>query len=304
MKTRSRVVYLTCIAEDITTNILSKTIAHAGRAIQGLLPEPPPRLHEVCTRFRDIYRKDMIWKLICTRLRIVRDHSKHISYKAAYSSYLRWSFENNHISSAENEVGKAFHTDKLRIHYAGRLGQYERLLEHVVQITSLTSLDMADCEDIYSLPESISRLQNLKELNLNGCKHLHNLPSSVGNMKSLEVLRMCSRHSATSLPAQLGKLKRLRVLQMSCWTSLTVLPSCVCKLSALTVLTLNFCYRLRTLPKGMKRMKSLTSLAMINVTGIRKSKEQVEIIKGIDSLVRINYRAAAKFYMAIELINN
>lgn len=304
MKTRShaRVAHLTCIGEDIMTSILSKSVSNTHTWC--CVPDPPPVLHEVCRRFRDIFRKDVIWKLICERLGIVKeeDHPKDTSYKFAYSTFLLRTLTTNNICPHENEFGKAYRTHMLRIKHAGCVTEYGRLLEHVIQISSLTSLDLTDCKHINNLPESISRLQNLKELNLNGCVHITDLPASIGDLKSLEVLRMHSRHYAKSLPAQLGNLKRLRILQMSCWTCLNVLPSCVCKLSTLTQLDVNFCHELAKLPKSMARMKSLTSLAMINV-GLRKSKEQLEIIKSIDSLVLINYRAVAKFFKAVELIN-
>ena len=300
MKTRSqqRVAHLTDAAEDIITLILSKSVSHV--CMWGCVPDPPPLLHEVCKRFRDIFRKNAIWKLICQNLGIAKNSIDNKSYKFAYFTSMLHELKANNICSDENEIGKAYRSCELKIQYAGCMAEYGRLFEHVTQISSLTTLDMSYCKDVYSLPPSISILQNLKELNLNGCDYLDDV-TPVVNLKSLQVLRMNSRFNANSLPAQIGNLKRLKVLQISCWTKLSALPSCVCNLSSLTQLDMNFCYSLQKLPKAMYRMKSLKHLAMINVGRIRSSKEQLHVLKGISSLVNINYQSVAKFFKAVNL---
>ena len=146
-RTPSATACLLSVADDTITTILSWSISYNTHG--WFVPEPPPLLHEVCKRFRDIFRKDVIWKLICGILGIAIAEGRPkrkigiCSYKLAYSKFLLDKLKSNQICSDKNEFGKAHHTNELTIRYAGCLAEYERLFCHVIQMHSLTKLDMS-----------------------------------------------------------------------------------------------------------------------------------------------------------------
>ncbi|XP_059638926.1 TMV resistance protein N-like [Cornus florida] len=84
-------------------------------------------------------------------------------------------------------------------------------IEH---LTSLTSMDLSECKNLSSLPETICGLSCLKTLELSGCSKLKELPEGLGNLKCLVELR-ANKTGIKRLPSSITLLKELKVLSLS-----------------------------------------------------------------------------------------
>ena len=71
-------------------------------------------------------------------------------------------------------------------------------------MTSLEDLNMENCVNVVSLPESFCHLSNLKKLKLNGSGNvmkLASLPERFGQLRNLQTLRLWECKQLRALPA-------------------------------------------------------------------------------------------------------
>ncbi|XP_028084985.1 putative disease resistance protein RGA3 [Camellia sinensis] len=116
-------------------------------------------------------------------------------------------------------------------------GSNERLIRSVINVTSLSDLEILGSElkilpdklfsnfkhlrflnmsysYIKTLPESISGLQHLQTLKLNYCEEICKLPKRLKHMRNLTCLDIKGCDSLTSMPANMGQLTCLQRLSI------------------------------------------------------------------------------------------
>ena len=81
-------------------------------------------------------------------------------------------------------------------------------MEH---LTSLIKLDLRDCKNLSSIPNSCCSSTSLKVLTLSGCSKLDELPENLGNLEGLEELDV-SGTAIKGLPESINLLRKIRVL--------------------------------------------------------------------------------------------
>eukprot|EP00878_Enallax_costatus_P022664 GHUV01024064.1.p1 GENE.GHUV01024064.1~~GHUV01024064.1.p1 ORF type:complete len:167 (+),score=15.07 GHUV01024064.1:215-715(+) len=108
----------------------------------------------------------------------------------------------------------------------------------LTQMTALRVLDLMECKDLESLPESFGQLTSLQWLNLHRCYRLSSLPVSFGQLSALRESNISCCRALGSLPASFTQLTALQKLYLS-WNSLSSLPESFGKLTALQWLELN-----------------------------------------------------------------
>ena len=92
------------------------------------------------------------------------------------------------------------------------------LPESVGVLTGLTSLTLSMCGAIESLPDSVGALTALTSLNLSDCRQLQSLPESVGALAVLTSLNLGRCRELPSLPESIWALTRLTSLNLfDCW---------------------------------------------------------------------------------------
>ena len=152
------------------------------------------------------------------------------------------------------------------------------LLKH---LTNLTKLDLRECKNLSSLPNSVCILMSLKTLNLSGCSRIDKLPENLGNVEGLEALNV-SGTSIRGLPSSIILLKNLKNLSFSGCDFLLSKPSnkllnfrsfqrspdaigmlmhSLSSLSSLRDLNLSYC-NLRAVPDVIGCLSSLTFLQL------------------------------------------
>lgn len=114
-------------------------------------------------------------------------------------------------------------------------------------MTNLEELDLAECRNLRTLPQSFGRLVNLKSLNLMHCK-LECPPESFGRLENLTSLNLMFCNELKTLPSSFGGLKSLTTLDLANSHKLTELPAGVAQLSSLRTLYRGCCYSLQSLP--------------------------------------------------------
>ena len=129
----------------------------------------------------------------------------------------------------------------------------------MVELESLTKLDLCSCESLAALPESIGNLKALLSLNLSECSSLVALPAAISELKSLQFLNLYHCRGIATLPDAIGGLTALEELGLT-GCSITALPAAIGELKALKYLFLEGCSSLTSLPNAIGELKALTYL--------------------------------------------
>ncbi|XP_059645236.1 disease resistance protein Roq1-like [Cornus florida] len=111
-------------------------------------------------------------------------------------------------------------------------------IEH---LSNLTLLDLSECKNLTSLPETIYRLSCLKTLKLSGCLKFEEFPEIFGDMVCLSVLYLDRTAIKEVQSASIEHLTSLTLLDLSECKDLTSLPETICRLSCLRTLKLSGC---------------------------------------------------------------
>lgn len=158
------------------------------------------------------------------------------------------------------------------------------LLESLVNLSSLTSLSLADCGLIGEFPKSIfllDKLQavdawnnrlltgflpefnsssHLKSLRLSNTNFSGTLPHSIGNLKSLNILNLYYSNFSGTVPSSIGNLSQLTNLDLSLNNFFGRLPDSIGNLKSLNVMKLYSCNFSGTFPYPFWNLSQITSL--------------------------------------------
>ena len=135
-------------------------------------------------------------------------------------------------------------------------GSFESLPD-VSQFTALQQLDLSQCSQLESLPESIGQLTALQQLNLSRCSQLESLPECIGQLTALQQLNLSRCSQLESLPESIGQLTALQQLNLSRCSQLESLPESIGQLTALQQLDLRECSQLPSLPESIGQLTRL-----------------------------------------------
>jgi Leucine-rich repeat (LRR) protein len=150
----------------------------------------------------------------------------------------------------------------------GNCSNLESLPESIGHLASLITLDIVK-GNIRELPVSIGLLDNLVTLKLNHCRILKQLPASIGNLKSLCHLMMDGT-AMSDLPESFGMLSSLVTLSMAKNPNLVsksventgsfVLPSSFCNLTLLYELNASAWRLSGKIPDDFEKLSLLETL--------------------------------------------
>ncbi|CAD6255044.1 unnamed protein product [Miscanthus lutarioriparius] len=161
-------------------------------------------------------------------------------------------------------------------------GVETELPESLWSLTSLRSLKVDECSNIYILPELLGELRSLQELTIEDCDSLTSLPQSMGQLTSLQLLEINHCDALQQLPDCLGELCSLRKLKITNLPGLTCLPQSMCCLTtSLQEIKIHVCPGITSLPQGIEGLASLEKLSIVHCTGFTSLSQG---IKGLVSL--------------------
>ncbi|KAL2628894.1 hypothetical protein R1flu_013580 [Riccia fluitans] len=81
-------------------------------------------------------------------------------------------------------------------------------------MTALEELEVSDCRELTSFPDSLGELKALRTLQISSCDELRSLPESVGRVEMLKWLYVEHCAKLESLPESLGQLTTLKFLSL------------------------------------------------------------------------------------------
>lgn len=154
----------------------------------------------------------------------------------------------------------------------------------VGQLTSLTSLECTDSEDMTRLPNTIGNLLFLETLCLAGCTDLKNIPNAIRYLTGLKTLNCLNCMYLRGLPRGITQLVSLADLSLEECSNLLKLPHNFSMLTGLTELNMNMCESLLTLPAGFVTMTSLTRLSMESCSGLIELPTGLDAMLGVDDI--------------------
>jgi Leucine-rich repeat (LRR) protein len=137
----------------------------------------------------------------------------------------------------------------------------QQLDRFLVKFPNLTVLNLSECNELITLPESISNLGSLQTLNLNECSSIKYLPNTLGNLKSLQTLKLALCENLTSLPDSLSELHTLETLSLSQCNGLEALPD-MSKLDKLKAVDVSACQNLAILCQIIEEVNWLQNLEL------------------------------------------
>ncbi|WP_044411867.1 leucine-rich repeat domain-containing protein [Thiomicrospira microaerophila] len=177
----------------------------------------------------------------------------------------------------------------------------DTLPEFVTKLPFLRSLNVLLCDNLSSLPSSISNLKNLEYLDISTCPikqlpleivqlrklkslialrtDLVSLPDEIGLLTELESVEF-SQTKLTYLPDSVGAWKKLKKLRLS-QSNISVLPHTIGQCSSLEVLDLSG-NRIKFIPD---QIGDLTSLEILDISDNKIKK----IPNSISQLERLKY---------------
>ncbi|XP_059074812.1 disease resistance protein TAO1-like [Cryptomeria japonica] len=137
--------------------------------------------------------------------------------------------------------------------------QYLERLPDFSAFPALTVLDLEDCPNLTSIPDSIGILGGLKCLNLSWCRNLVKLPDGISKLSSLEKLSLSHCISLKELPSAMEELMALKELDIGFARHIQELPN-FGKLLKLESLTLAGCLSISFLPDPIGELNNLKEL--------------------------------------------
>ncbi|XP_058183091.1 receptor-like protein 49 [Rhododendron vialii] len=159
--------------------------------------------------------------------------------------------------------------------------------DSLLNLTSLTALDLSSTELSGNLPDGVFHFPNLQKLVL--CDNLNldiNLPKSTwGSGGSLWVLDLSETKLFGELPDSIGHLKSLKSLDLS-WTSLSgELPDSIGYLKSLKSLDLSSTSLSGELPDSIGYLNSLKSLYLSRTSLSGKLPDSIGFLKSLNYLI-------------------
>jgi len=88
----------------------------------------------------------------------------------------------------------------------------------------LTTVDIANCNGLTTLPPSLCKQATINTLNISRCHHLTILPDNLGDLCQLTTLNLDGNHRLQTLPDSLLKLPALQSLSLINNHRMTFLP--------------------------------------------------------------------------------
>ena len=146
------------------------------------------------------------------------------------------------------------------------------------------SITLEECS-MRALPDSIGGLKALTTLDLAECENLITLPESIGGLTALEKLYFPHCVALTALPVAIGELKSLTELNLHVCESLVALPDSIGGLAALTDLNLAGCEKLVALPKAIGDLKALTVLCLAGCSSLIELPDTIGGLTALEQLV-------------------
>ncbi|KAJ6735074.1 LEUCINE RICH REPEAT CONTAINING PROTEIN [Salix purpurea] len=181
------------------------------------------------------------------------------------------------------------------------------LLSSVVNLTSITSLQIEGFDELAVLPDGL--LQNhtcLQKLSIQRMRSLRSLSNQLNNLSSLKSLCIEDCDEVESLPDGVQNLNSLEFLWISGMpkiTALSVLPSSLATLqignceelaslceglqylTALKILILYNCVKLNSLPESIRHLNSLRSLAIWDCPGVSCLPNQIRHLTSLSKML-------------------
>ena len=122
-------------------------------------------------------------------------------------------------------------------------------------------MNLAYCDNLLSLPETICHLKSLAFLSCQGCSQLKSFPEIREDMENLRELYL-DRTAIQELPSSIRSLKGLQDLQLSNCSNLVKLPDNICNLTFLNYLNVNLCSKLDKFPQNLGNLQCLEYLGV------------------------------------------
>ncbi|KAJ9707494.1 hypothetical protein PVL29_002497 [Vitis rotundifolia] len=136
----------------------------------------------------------------------------------------------------------------------------------IKHLNGLADLDLGNCKNLVSLPESICSLKSLKTLKLNDCSKLNSfLEIKGGDMGNLRELDLNST-AIEELSSTIEHLKALEYLSLAYCKSLVSLPDSLCNLTSLKILEVRGCSKLEKLPNDLGQLQCLEKLSLASIS--------------------------------------
>ncbi|XP_028764995.1 disease resistance protein RPS2-like [Neltuma alba] len=101
--------------------------------------------------------------------------------------------------------------------------QLQKLPPQIAKLENLTTLRLAGCKRLETLPQEIWELQNLETLSLEHCSQLQELPPQIAKLVNLKTLRLEGCKRLEALPQEIWELPSLEICDLS-GTQITHLP--------------------------------------------------------------------------------
>ena len=197
----------------------------------------------------------------------------------------------------------------------------------VKHFTGLIKLDLRDCKNLSSLPNSCCSWMSLKILTLSGCSKLDELPETLGNLKGLKALDV-SGTAVKGLPVSINLLKNLRVVSFHRCEGLSpksstkllnfplmlrrsldqnpmgILVHALSGLCSLTELDISYC-NLQTIPDAIGCLSSLSKLDLKgnNFVCLPKSMIQLSNLGVLDLNYCTSLQSLPKLPLSIKNID-
>ncbi|GLJ33498.1 hypothetical protein SUGI_0673830 [Cryptomeria japonica] len=160
-------------------------------------------------------------------------------------------------------------TNQLSLRYLNVKGT--KLRELPSKFGELSKLENLRIESQFltMLPPSIVNLSSLTSLDIYNCRELEILPESIGNLASLTKFSISHCIKLKYLPESIGCLSSLTYLHINGCLEFETLPESIKNLASLTKLSIYGCKKLKCLPESIGSLEKLRALTCCNVPDIQ-----------------------------------
>jgi Leucine-rich repeat (LRR) protein len=176
---------------------------------------------------------------------------------------------------------KPRHITRLKL---GRMMESSSGWEALQHLTGLYDLEIAECQDLKQLPDSMRGFTSLRRLDLERCDNLCMLPEWLGEFRSLQSLSITNLPAMSVLPESLQRLTALRSLIISGCGALHQLPEQFGELCSLANLAIWCLPALTQLPESMRRLTSLQSLNLAYCGALTQLPESLGELSALQEL--------------------